>query len=179
MQLGNGWYRGNLPGGIDRRNVYGDRLALLLQVEVTYTDGRKELIGTDQGWKAATGPILMSEIYHGETYDARLEKPGWTAPGFDDREWSAVQVVSHRKDDLVASAGPPVRRIQELKPVKILKTPAGDTVADMGQNMVGWVGRPQGPPARPSPCATPRSSTSRATSTRRTCVRRRPRRATR
>ena len=139
VQLGNGWYRGNLPGGIDRRNVYGERLALLLQVEISYTDGRKELIGTDQGWKAATGPILMSEIYHGETYDARLEKPGWTAPGFDDREWSAVQVVSHRTDDLVASAGPPVRRIQELKPVKIFKTPAGDTVADMGQNMVGWV----------------------------------------
>ncbi len=139
VQLGNGWYRGNLPGGIDRRNVYGERLALLLQVEISYTDGRKELIGTDQGWKAATGPILMSEIYHGETYDARLEKPGWTAPGFDDRGWSAVQVVSHRTDDLVASAGPPVRRIQELKPVRIFKTPAGDTVADMGQNMVGWV----------------------------------------
>ena len=146
VQLGNGWYRGNLPGGIDRRNVYGERLALLLQLEVTYTDGREELIGTDQGWKAATGPILMAEIYHGETYDARLEKPGWTAPGFDDQGWSAVQVVSHRKDDLVAPAGPPVRRIEELKPVKILRTPAGDTVADMGQNMVGWVRlKAQGP----------------------------------
>jgi alpha-L-rhamnosidase len=139
VQLGNGWYRGNLPGGVNRRNVYGERLALLLQLEITYTDGREETLVTDQGWKAATGPILMSEIYHGETYDARLAKPGWTAPGFDDRGWSAVRVASHRKDHLVAPAGPPVRRIQELKPVQILKTPAGDTVADMGQNMVGWV----------------------------------------
>jgi alpha-L-rhamnosidase len=139
VQLGNGWYRGNLPGGVDRRNVYGDRVALLLQIETVYKDGRREVIGTDQSWKAATGPILMSEIYHGETYDTRLEKPGWTQPGLDDRQWSAVQVVSHRKDHLVAPAGPPVRRIQELKPVKILKTPAGDTVVDMGQNMVGWV----------------------------------------
>jgi alpha-L-rhamnosidase len=81
----------------------------------------------------------MSEIYHGETYDARLEKPGWTMPGYDDRQWSVVRVVEHRQDDLVVPAGPPVRRIQELKPVKILKTPAGDTVVDMGQNMVGWV----------------------------------------
>ena len=88
----------------------------------------------------------MAEIYHGETYDTRLEKPGWTAPGFDDQGWSAVQVVDHRKDDLVAPAGPPVRRIEELKPIRILKTPAGDTVADMGQNMVGWVRlRAQGP----------------------------------
>ena len=39
----------------------------------------------------------------------------------------------------MAPAGPPVRRTGEIKPIKIFKTPAGDTVADMGQNMVGWV----------------------------------------
>jgi alpha-L-rhamnosidase len=39
-----------------------------------------------------------------------------------------------------------VRRIQEIKPIKILKTPGGDTVVDMGQNMVGWVRlKAQGP----------------------------------
>jgi alpha-L-rhamnosidase len=145
VQLGNGWYRGDLAWE-GRRNVYGNRLALLAQIQVTYKDGREEVIGSDDQWKATTGPILMSEIYHGETYDARLEKPGWSAPGYDDRGWSAVQVVTHRKDDLVAPAGPPVRRIQELKPVKVLKTPAGDTVVDMGQNMVGWVRlKAQGP----------------------------------
>jgi alpha-L-rhamnosidase len=146
VELGNGWYRGDLAGWIGRRNVYGDRVALLLQLDITFADGRKEVLGTDGSWKAATGPILMSEIYNGETYDARLEKPGWASPGFDDHGWKAVQVVNHRKDDLVAPAGPPVRRIQELKPIKILKTPAGDTVVDMGQNMVGWVRlRAQGP----------------------------------
>ena len=81
----------------------------------------------------------MSEIYHGETYDARLEKPGWSSPGFDDQDWAGVKVVEHRKDLLVAPAGPPVRRTGEIKPLKIFKTPAGDTVVDMGQNMVGWV----------------------------------------
>jgi len=53
VELANGWYRGNLPGGVNRRNVYGDRLALLLQLEVMYKDGRKEIVGTDQGWRAA------------------------------------------------------------------------------------------------------------------------------
>ena len=138
VQLGNGWYRGFLAWQ-DRRNIYGERLALLGQIQVTYKDGREETIGTDQGWKASTGPILMSEIYHGETYDARLEKPGWALPGFADASWSAVKVVEGRKDDLITPAGPPVRRIEELKPIKILKTPAGDTVVDLGQNMVGWV----------------------------------------
>jgi alpha-L-rhamnosidase len=136
--LANGWYRGELMGGVNRRNVYGSKLALLLQIDVTYTDGRRESVVSDGGWKAATGPILMSEIYHGETYDARLERPGWTRPGFDDSGWSAVATADHRKDTLVASAGPQVKRIEELRPVKILKTPAGDTVLDLGQNMVGW-----------------------------------------
>jgi len=138
VTLGNGWYRGDLAWG-DRRNVYGDRLALLMQIAVTYRDGRQETITTDSRWKAATGPILMSEIYHGETYDARLEKTGWTLPGFADAQWSSVKVAGHRKDILVASAGPPVRKIDEIRPVTIMRTPAGDTVVDMGQNMVGWV----------------------------------------
>jgi len=136
--LGNGWYRGHLAWE-GRRNIYGERLALLLQIHVTYADGREETIGTDERWKASTGPILMSEIYDGETYDARLEKAGWSEPGYDDRAWTAVSVADHRKDLLVAPQGPPVRRVQELKPVKVFRTPGGDVVADMGQNMVGWV----------------------------------------
>jgi alpha-L-rhamnosidase len=136
--LGNGWYRGNLAWA-NRRNIYGERLGLLVQVVVTYRDGRQEVIGTDGSWKSSTGPILMSEVYHGETYDARLEKPGWSKPGFDQASWSSVTVAPHRLDTLVAPEGPPVRRVETIKPVKILRTPAGDTVVDMGQNMVGWV----------------------------------------
>jgi len=138
VTLGNGWYRGNLAWD-DKRNIYGNRLGLLLQIVVTYRGGRQETMGSDASWKASTGPILMSEIYHGETYDARLEKTGWSLPGYADQEWGSVKAVEHRKDMLVAPAGPPVRRTGELKPLKIFKTPAGDTVADMGQNMVGWV----------------------------------------
>ena len=138
ITLGNGWYRGNLAWD-NKRNIYGGRLGVLLQVVVTYRGGRQETIASDENWKASTGPILMSEIYHGETYDARLEKAGWSSPGFADAGWSGVKVVEHRKDILTAPAGPPVRRVGELKPIKIFKTPAGDTVVDMGQNMVGWV----------------------------------------
>jgi alpha-L-rhamnosidase len=136
--LGNGWYKGDV-GFTKRRNIYGDRVALLCQIVVSYKDGRREVVVTDQKWKATAGPILMSEIYHGETYDARLEKAGWTEPGFDDHLWSAVKMASYPKDNLVAPAGPPVRRIEEIKPVKIFRTPAGETVLDLRQNMVGWV----------------------------------------
>jgi alpha-L-rhamnosidase len=138
VQLGDGWYRGHI-GFSGQRNQYGERLALLCQINITYKDGREEIITTDQNWKATTGPILMSDIYNGETYDARLEKSGWASPGFDAHQWSGVKVASHAKDNLVSPAGPPTRRIEEVRPVKILKTPAGDSVADMGQNLVGWV----------------------------------------
>lgn len=138
--IGSGWYR------FKGRRLYGDHLALLLQINITYKDGHEEIIGTDQNWKSATGPILMSEIYDGETYDARLEKTGWTMAGYDDAQWTGVRTANHSKDDLFAPAGPPVRRTEEIKPVKIIKTPAGVTVVDMGQNMVGWVRlKAQGP----------------------------------
>lgn len=138
VMLGDGWYRGNL-GFTNQRNTYGTKLALLLQIDITYADGRSETIGSDTQWKASTGPILESDIYNGEVYDARLEKTGWTTASYSDAGWSGVKVVDIPKDKLIAPAGPPVRAIEEIKAVKILKTPAGLTVVDFGQNMVGWV----------------------------------------
>ena len=136
--LGSGWYRGQI-GFQKHRNHYGDRLALLAQLEVLYADGTRETVGSDAQWKAAASPIQMAEIYGGETYDARLEHAGWDAPGFDDASWKGVRVADHPKDTLIAPDGPPVRRIEQVTPVKILTSPSGQTIADMGQNMVGWV----------------------------------------
>src|SRR3990172_5342024 len=85
--LGEGWYRGRIgfptAGG---RNVYGDRMALLAQLEITYADGTTDVIATaaDGSWRAGRGPIASSGIYEGETYDAREEIAGWSTAGFDD-----------------------------------------------------------------------------------------------
>ncbi|MEX0929940.1 MAG: family 78 glycoside hydrolase catalytic domain, partial [Balneolales bacterium] len=133
-----GWFRGFI-GWSDQRNYYGEKLALLMQLEVTYSDGRKEIITSDENWKAATGPILYSDIYNGEYYDARKEPVGWTQPGFDDTEWAGVRVADHGKSQLIGQQVQPVKRIQELKPIEIFTTPEGDLVADMGQNMIGWI----------------------------------------
>jgi alpha-L-rhamnosidase len=138
VTLGDGWYRGYSSWDM-RRNLYGEKLALLLQLHIVYQDGSTQIIATDDTWKASTGPILSSDIYNGEIYGARLEKKGWSAPNFNDAGWSDVKRIEHSKSILVAPAGPPVRKIQEIKSVAILKTPAGETVFDMGQNIVGWV----------------------------------------
>jgi alpha-L-rhamnosidase len=136
--LGDGWFRGNLAYR-RQRNLYGASLALLCQLRIEGADGRVQVVGTDGSWKSATGPVRMSDIYNGETYDARLERPGWSTAGCDDKDWVPVKVAEPAKRALVAPAGPPVRKIEEIRPVKVLKTPAGETVVDMGQNMVGYV----------------------------------------
>jgi alpha-L-rhamnosidase len=136
--VGDGWYRGWLAWS-NNRNTWGSRTGLLLQLRIEYEDGREQVVGTDAGWKATTGPIRSSDIYMGEEYDARLERTGWSLPRYDAGEWKPVRVASYDNSILVAPAGPPVRRIQEIRPVRILHTPRGETVFDMGQNMVGWV----------------------------------------
>lgn len=136
--LGNGWYKGNLVWA-GNKNLYGDKAALLLQLHVTYEDGNEDLILSDGSWKTSSGPILMSEIYHGETYDARLEKEGWSTAGYDDSSWESAAILQHPKEILVAQENVPVRVIQEIKPINIINTPKGETVLDFGQNMVGWV----------------------------------------
>ncbi len=134
--LGNGWYRAFRPNSNQAQEIKD--LEVLAQLELVYTDGTKTFIGTDGTWKSATGAIVKSEIYDGEVYDARLEKTGWNTPGFDDDNWSGVLSTSSSKNLLVSSVSEPVRKIEEIHPVEIIVTPQGDTIVDMGQNMVGW-----------------------------------------
>src|SRR6266487_4611241 len=100
--LGDGWFRGRLSFGGGQRNIYGDRLGLLGQLDITYADGTMERINTDETWRAITGPILASDIYDGEAYDARLERGSWTEPNYDDDGWGTVRLVDWDLATLVA-----------------------------------------------------------------------------
>lgn len=138
VALGNGWYRGFLAWD-NQKDIFGKRLALLFQLQITYKDGSSEIIISDDSWKSSTGGILYSEIYHGETYDAGAEKKGWSLPGYDDNNWSGVKVQEYGNSNLVATSNEPVKKHETFKPVKIFKTPKGEQVIDFGQNLVGWV----------------------------------------
>lgn len=136
--LGDGWYRGPLVWQ-GEKNLYGKKSALLLQLKITYEDGSEEMIISDKTWKSTTGAILKSEIYDGETYDARLEKNGWDTAGYNDKDWNKCIEREYDNNILTNSTGSPVRITQVLKPIKKFKTPKGELVFDFGQNMVGWV----------------------------------------
>ncbi len=137
-RLGNGWYRGYI-GFSGQRNFYGKDVSLLFQLVLTYADGSEDTIASDGSWKSSTGAILNSEIYDGETQDARLEKQGWTMPGYDDSRWSGVRPETFPMDNLVASASEPVKKHEIFPALRVITTPKGERVIDFGQNLVGWV----------------------------------------
>jgi alpha-L-rhamnosidase len=142
--VGCGWYKGDLAGWLGLRNVYGSRTALLAQVHVRYADGREEVTVTDATWTCAPGPILYSEIYHGETYDARREQAGHDQPGFLGQGWKPAGLLDPGLERQYRAAlrpqdGPPVRRQERLKPRSLFTTPRGERVLDFGQNLTGRV----------------------------------------
>ena len=136
--LGDGWYRGTLAWG-NNWAVYGKRLGLFVQLKLTYTDGSEEVVVSDESWKCNNdGALRMSDIYDGEIFDANKKLTGWDIPGYIDSKWEKV-IIGNHPFNLIASEGSQVKKIQEIKPIKIFRTPKGSLVADMGQNMVGWV----------------------------------------
>ncbi|WP_372630652.1 family 78 glycoside hydrolase catalytic domain [Cohnella sp.] len=136
--VANGWYKGRL-GWENKSNHYGDRRAVLVQMHIRYRDGTETVIVSDEAWKTETGPVLFSELYDGETYDARREWKGWSEPGFNDSSWSAAEKLDLTYSRLVAQENVPTRVTETLTPVSAIRTPEGDTVLDMGQNMVGRI----------------------------------------
>ena len=139
VEVGEGWYTTRLGWGGGKRNRYGDRLALLCQLEIVFEDGKMTTINSDKTWKSSVGPRIASEIYDGETYDASQEVEGWSSPAFDDKKWSVVEPIEFPTAKLQSPTGPPVRKTQTLKSREIFTSPKGKTVIDFGQNLVGWL----------------------------------------
>ncbi|KAF2112991.1 alfa-L-rhamnosidase [Lophiotrema nucula] len=106
---------------------------------VTQSDGSKQTVKSDLSWQADTGPIITSEIYDGEVYNASLALKEWTTPAFDDSNWLAVKELPAPKGSLVPADGSPIKRREERKPEKVFLSDSGKTVVDFGQNLVGWL----------------------------------------
>lgn len=132
--LGAGWYKG-IMGFLGLRNNYGKHSAFLAQMVIRYEDGSEEVIVTDSSWVGTDAPVLFSEIYDGEIYDANKEIEGWANAGTPEGEWKAVKEVSYDKAVLSGQGAGKVALTDEKKPTRIFKTPEGDTVIDFGQNM--------------------------------------------
>jgi hypothetical protein len=149
--LAPGWYAGNIS--ILGNRIYGSTQALIANLVIEYADGEKQTVVTDGTWTySLDGPILETDMFDGESYDAARElgggKYGWAVPSFDNSAWGTAGVLFDRafgvKTDasgdntiaLTAQIGPTVRQIRTLTPVSIRQV-GGKYIVDMGQNFAG------------------------------------------
>lgn len=128
ITVGNGWYKGIL-GFHGQGNHFGDRTAVIGQIEIIYMDGTKVVFGTDDTWTTTTGKHRYNDIYNGEIIDCSLIPPNPVA----------VQLYDYRKDILVAQESEPVRITERLAARELIITPKGEVVIDFGQNIAGIV----------------------------------------
>ena len=128
------------PNWDGTENVFGfGTPRLLLQLEVTYKDGQKETIVSDETWKITNrGPIRTANEYDGETYDENYELGDWNQVGYNDTEWLQAERVEAPEGQLSAQPNPNIKVMEKLKPVAMFQK--GDKwYLDMGQNMVGFI----------------------------------------
>jgi alpha-L-rhamnosidase len=123
VMLGQGWFKAN---------------ALLVQIIIELEGGEKVELVSEASWKGTDGPIVTNSVYNGETYDARLETPGWDRSGFNDGGWIAAEVVAGPKGVLSAQMMPPIQVVDTIVPFKMASPEPGVYVYDMGQNFSGW-----------------------------------------
>ncbi len=123
VMLGQGWYKSR---------------ALLLQLYIEGADGVLTEIHSNTDWKTAPGPIVEDSIYDGETYDARLEQPGWDLPGLEEKGWKPAQKVKAPGGMLSAQLMPAIKVVDTLVPLRLTNPAPGVYVFDLGQNISGW-----------------------------------------
>ncbi|SIS92431.1 alpha-L-rhamnosidase [Alicyclobacillus vulcanalis] len=140
VMLGDGWYRGPLTWK-RFKNLYGDRRAVLALLSIEHDDGSREVVVSDETWRATRGPVLSSGLYDGEVYDATISLTSLLAPHMGDHtQWSTTTIVPGiSKSILVGQENEPCRVVEYVHPIRFIKTPSGDEVIDFGQNMVVWV----------------------------------------
>jgi len=138
--LGNGRFlapRRSVPWASTRNFGYPK---LMMQISIEYADGSTLNVGTDETWKITTnGPIRANNEYDGEEYDARMEMPGWSEPGFDDAAWTGAQLVEEPGGLLQAQMIEPMRVTETIRPVAITNPKPGTYIVDMGQTFYGTV----------------------------------------
>lgn len=108
------------------------------KLAITYTDGTKQNVTTGPAWRWSDGPIRAATIYGGETYDARLEQPGWDTPAFDDQDWATVGIAAAPSSRLWADQGPPIKVQRTITPIGMTEPEPGVYVFDLGENIAGW-----------------------------------------
>ena len=137
VSLGRGYYAQMNPDEWVSSPWHGEP-KLKLELDITYVDGKSEQIVSDGSWTIADGPTTSESLWFGETYDARLEQPGWNTTGFDDSSWRPARIVPAPAGKLSAQSFPPIKVTDTLTARKVTTPTSGTTVHDYGTPTAGW-----------------------------------------
>jgi len=136
--LGNGWYNHQSTAVWDFHKAHWrNRPRFLMNLRITYEDGRVETVATGSDWKTSSGPVIFNSIYTAEHFDAQLEINGWNVPGFNESAWEFAISVPEPSENIVAQAVQPIRNV-EVIPAKSMRRFNDKTyVFDLGRNISG------------------------------------------
>ena len=134
--IGSGWYSGHL-GWDGNSEVYGAERAALVELRILFADGHVQTVGTDETWTSLPTETIADDLYDGQRIDRRVEMGDRFAAAPVPGE-GGVRVVPFDAARLTAYTSPPVRRQEEIAPIRVWRSPAGALLADFGQNLVGW-----------------------------------------
>lgn len=128
VTVATGWYQWTKEPGRPKELSDREAGAIIATLSITYTDGKSEVIYTDENWLAGESKLIYSHLYNGEVFDATKEV-----------SYTNVSVADYPKDALIPQEGEIVCEQERLKPLSYIITPKGEKVIDFGQNMTGYV----------------------------------------
>lgn len=137
LQLGDGWYA--TPLFIPPHVTYGERPAGFAELHICFADGHRQVVATNGDWLAGASPITRSNLYDGQSIDARLMGTDWLQPGFAAEGWRPAEIIDFDRGQLDRQFGPSIRRIETRAPKRLWTSPGGKLLVDFGQNLVGWL----------------------------------------
>ncbi len=124
---GHGWYASRIGAPTTTKGVYDQYPSVICALKIELANGKTVTVLSDESWKAARSGVLVSQIYDGETFDARV------VPEYNEN----ARVYDFSSDKLIPDEGDVVRIIEKIGVKEIIHTPKGETVLDFGQNITG------------------------------------------
>jgi hypothetical protein len=147
VTLGNGLFSPPALGAGDHNTGDGEHNGgdgpprVLVQAEIEFSDGTRQIINSDETWKWSRSEITFNDVWKGYSEDRRLSQPGWDRPGFDDSHWLAVVSATPPDGKLVAPMAPPIRVLDAIKPIKVAGNHAFFAAESSGWPRVGISGK--------------------------------------
>ncbi len=127
--IGNGWYNCTAYG-----TLFFHRLAFAAEIELTLSDGTKQVIPTDGSWLCNNTPIYEDDIQFGERYDARCEIKNWCLPCCKNEGWVNAEIVGMEHKPYLLQDYPPIRVTEILEYTKKWDIGKNRIMYDFGTN---------------------------------------------